>query len=275
MLGPVLARGFIALLLHFAPSQETAAGRNAAGLILLGFMFFPPIIMIEIVVWIFGVRFFSSRHGLLTIASVVGAFTVFMDGGHQTYRASGLFPFPLDVTWGLSATCNGAFLHCYNLVDTTYQDSEHGPRDDSHQYEKGFTFEDNPVFTQGSVMSNYLAKESLFSHELLHAYQNRFWGPLYTLSAVMWMTTALLQGLLVGAGGDGVRLWSYENNPHETLAYVLVGSRNTKDREPTEALILLPASVCIMASMVFYLHQVLFLIRVITTVWMRGQVFSP
>lgn len=279
MLGLVLARGFIALLLHVAPPQDTAAGRNASALILLGFMFFPPIILIEIVVWICKRRFFSSRIGLLTIATVVGAFTGFMDGGRQIHRASGLFPFPLDVTWGLSGTCNGAFLHCYNLIDTTYQDSEHGPRDDTHQYEKGFAFEENPVFTQGSVMSNYQAKERMFSHELLHAYQNRFWGPLYTLSAVMWMATALLPGLLVGlvvgAGGDGVRLWSYENNPHETLAYVLGGSRNTKDREEAEELMLWPASVWIMASTVFYLHMVLFLTRVISTVWVRGQVFSP
>lgn len=279
MLGLVLARGFIALLLHFAPPYGTAAGRNARGLILIGFMFFPPLILIEIVVWLFRWRFFSTRIGLLTIASVVGAFTGFVDGGRQIHRASGLFPFPLDVTWGLSGTCNGVFLHCYNLVDTEYQDSEHGPRDDTHQYEKGFSFEEDPVFTQGSVMSNYQAKERMFSHELLHAYQNRFWGPLYTVGAVMWMTTALVPGLLVGAvvgaGGDGVRLWSYENNPHETIAYVLGGSRNTKDREEAEALMLWPAAVWIMASLVFYLHQVLFLVRTTISVWVRGQLFRP
>ena len=272
MLGLVLARGFIAMLLHFAPPQDTAPGKNAAGLILLGFMFFPVFVLVEIIVWICGRRFFSTRIGLLTIASIIGAFTGFMDGGRQIHRASGLFPFPLDVTWGLSGSCNATFVHCVNFAAGTYVEST---RDDSHQYTSGFRIETNAVFTQGSVMSNY--RPALFDHELLHCYQSRVWGPLFTVGYLLWMLFALLPGLLVGlvvgVGGDGLRLWTYENNPHETLAYVLGGSRNTKPRTPDEAIMLWSTPVWVMASLALYLHQVLLLIRVIARVWVYNQVF--
>ena len=272
MVGLLLARGFISLLLHFAPAQDTSAGKNAAGLILLGFLFFPPVILVEIIVWICGRRFFSTRFGLLTFASVIGAFTGFMDGGHQIHRASGLFPFPLDVTWGLSGSCNASFVHCWNFADGTYVES---PRDDSHQYTEGFRIEKTAVFTQGSVMSNY--KATLFDHELLHCYQSRLWGPLFTVGYLLWMATTLLPGLLVGAvvgvGADGLRLWTYENNPHETLAYTLGGSRNTKARSAEEAIMLWSTPLWVMASIVFYLHQLLFLIRAFARVWVYGQVF--
>src|SRR3954466_14536688 len=81
MLGVVLARGFVSLMVHFAPAQDTSAGQNAAILVFLGFFFFPPFVLAEIVVWLCRRRFFSSRLGLLTMASVVGGFTGFMDGG--------------------------------------------------------------------------------------------------------------------------------------------------------------------------------------------------
>ena len=62
IVGVVLARGFIAFLLNYAPAQDTAGGRNAGWLILLGFFFFPPFIVIEIALaLIFGVRAFSTR----------------------------------------------------------------------------------------------------------------------------------------------------------------------------------------------------------------------
>ncbi|HEX3132851.1 MAG TPA: hypothetical protein VHX44_04620, partial [Planctomycetota bacterium] len=272
MLGVVLARGFISLLLHFAPASDTSAGKNAAGMIMLGFFFFPPFILSEIIVWCCGRRFFSSRIGLLTMASVVGAFTGFMDGGHQIHRASGLFPFPLDVTWGLTGSCNSTFVHLWNFADATYVPS---PRDDSHQYTGGFRIEASAVFTQGSVMSNY--KSSVFDHELLHTYQSRVWGPLFTIGYLLWMALTILPGLLVGAvvgvGADGVRIWTYENNPHEALAYLLAGSRNTKPRTADEAIMLWPTAIWVLASIPFYVHQVLFLIRAIAYGWCYGQVF--
>lgn len=272
MIGVVLARGFIGMLLHFAPPDDSPAGRNAAGLILLGFFFFPPFVLVEIILWLCGKRFFSTRLGLLTLATAIGAFTGVMDGGHQIHRASALFPFPLDVTWGLSGSTNGAFVHCWNFADGTYVDT---PRDDSHQYTGGFRIEGSAVFTQGAVMSNYNTR--LFAHELLHTYQNRVWGPLFTVGYLLWMVVTLIPGLLVGlvvgVGADGLRMWTYENNPHETLAYVLGGSRNTKARSAEEAIMLWSAPVWILASAVFYLHQVLFLIRAVARVWVHGQVF--
>lgn len=272
MLGLFLARAFISLLLHYAPAQDTAAGRNAAGLMLLGFFFFPPIILVEIILWFCHRRFFSTRLGLLTFASVIGAFTGFMDGGHQIHRASGLFPFPLDVTWGLSGSCNGVFVHLWNFADGTYVPS---PRDDAHQYTDGFRIEQNAVFTQGSVMSN--DNPALHEHELLHTYQNRIWGPLYTFGYLLWMLLALLPGLLVGlvvgVEGEGIRLWSYENNPHETIAYELGGSRNVTVRTPAEAIMLWSRPIWILASIVFYLYQIIFLIRIIGRVWVAKQVF--
>ena len=272
MLGVVLARGFIAMLLHFAPAQDTSPGRNAAALILLGFFFFPPFILIEIIVWLCGRHFFASRIGLLTMATVVGAFTGFMDGGHQIHRLSGLFPFPLDVTWGLSGASNATFVHLVDFGAGTYVDT---PRDDSHQYTGGFRMTSTAVFTQGSVMSNYNA--ALYPHELLHTYQSRVWGPLFTIGYLLWMVMTLLPGLLVGlvvgVGGEGVYLWTYENNPHETMAYMLAGSRNTKIRTAEEAIMLWSIPVWVMASLALYLHQVLFLIRAIARVWVYGQVF--
>jgi hypothetical protein len=271
MLGAVLARGFIALLLHFAPSDDSAAGRNATRLTMLGF-FLCPLVIIEIIVWICRRRFFATRIGLLTMATVIGAFTGFMDGGRQIHRLSGLFPFPFDVTWGLSGTANATFVHLIDFGAGTYVDT---PRDDTHQYTGGMRIEPNAVFTQGSVMSNF--RPALQDHELFHAYQNRFWGPLYTFSYLLWMLITLLPGLLVGlvigGGADGVRIWTYENNPHETLAYLLGGNRNTQVRTPTEALLLWTVPVWVMASLVFYLHLIFLLIRAFARTWSGGQVF--
>lgn len=270
MLGLVLARGFIAMLLHFAPAQDTSAGKNAAGIILLGFMFFPLFILVEIIVWICGRRFFSTRIGLLTIASIIGAFTGFMDGGRQIHRASGLFPFPIDVTWGLSGSCNATFVHCFNFAAGTYREST---RDDSHEYTDGFRIEDTAVFTQGSVISNY--RPALHDHELFHTYQNRLWGPLYTVGYLLWMLFTLIPGLLVGlvvgVGAGGVRIWTYENNPHEAIAYLLGGNRTASGAD--EAIMLWSPPIWIMASLVFYLHTTLFLIRIFARVWVYGQVF--
>src|SRR5258708_4765263 len=113
MLGALLARGFLALLIRCAADPDSAAGEAALRWMFLGF-FFSPLLLIEIVVWLCGKRFLSSVQGLLLTGMLVGSFAGMMDAAYQVHRGSGAFPFPFDVTWGLSGTTNGCFLH---LVD--------------------------------------------------------------------------------------------------------------------------------------------------------------
>ena len=68
--------------------------------------------------------------------------------------------------------------------------------------------------------------DNLYRHERTHVWQNRIFGPFYTLSYLGWMAVWVLPGLIagsiVGAGAfQGAEKWCYFNNPWEVMAYRL------------------------------------------------------
>jgi hypothetical protein len=89
------------------------------------------------------------------------------------------------------------------------------------------------AFTQGSVMSNLPngPGDNLYSHEYTHVWQNRCFGPMYTLTYLAWMLVWLIPGLIAGAIVDGfsgafhgIMDWCYFNNPWETWGYKVQGA---------------------------------------------------
>ncbi len=273
MLGALFARGFLAMLIHFAAPPDSSAGEAALTWMFLGF-FFSPLLLIEIVVWLCGKRFLSSVQGLLLTGALVGAGAGMMDGSYQVHRGSGAFPFPFDVTWGLSGTTNGCFLHMIDAGKhiTPAQLAAGGfttTRNDSHQYNNGFAVKPTATFTEGSVMSNF--KPSVMYHEMLHTYQNRVLGPMYTISYLLWMAMAFLPavvaGLMSGNGFNAIYAWCYVDNPFEAMAYAIGGGPG----------VVFPlrwdAAMWIIVSVPFYLHVVRFLIKAAARLWWDHEVF--
>jgi hypothetical protein len=67
-------------------------------------------------------------------------------------------------------------------------------------------------------------------HESHHVLQHFIFGPVFTMSYLLWMVpTALIGlvwGLIKGKGIDGVEAWTYYNNPWEIWAYAVDGGRS-------------------------------------------------
>lgn len=218
-LGGLLARSFIGLLL--AAADESPAAGLALG---WGFFLWPG--AVDTVAALFGEQVLTTSAALLWLATVVGGLTGLMDGLWRIHRWAGLgvLSFLLDVTWGLAGSFNGCLLQLVNFAWARHADE---PRKDAHRYQSGFRFKTDYAFTQGAVMSNmgnHRPGSGLFAHERTHVWQNRVFGPLFTLTYLGWMVLMFLPGLIVGAAkgvgaGSGIEQWCYYNNPWEAWAY--------------------------------------------------------
>jgi hypothetical protein len=76
----------------------------------------------------------------------------------------------------------------------------------------------------------------LYQHERTHVWQNRAFGPMFTLTYVGWMAVWLLPGVIAAAvrkvsTREAVENYCYYNNPWETWAY-LVGAGPRTGRGP-------------------------------------------
>jgi hypothetical protein len=91
------------------------------------------------------------------------------------------------------------------------------------------------------------------------------------------MLITLIPGLLIGAviggGANGIRIWTYENNPHEAVAYLLGGNRNNQVRNFPDDILLWGLGIWITISVIFYLHQIMLLLRVIFRTWSGHTIF--
>lgn len=174
----------------------------------------------------------ASAGTLMTMAMFTGAFVGFMDGmwGIHRWKALGWIAFPLDVTWGLAGSLNGCLFHLFNGFWVKHAEpSPDGTvenRSGVHQYLGGFRFKGTYAVTQGAVMSNLSTdlRDGLFRHERIHVWQNRIFGPLFTLTYLGWMAVMLAQGVVAGIlngrkVGFGIEAWCYYNNPWEAWAY--------------------------------------------------------
>lgn len=179
---------------------------------------------------------------LLFAATLTGALTGMLNGIWRIHdwQGGGWAGFPLDVTWGLAGNVNGLLLHLVNQFIATSHVYE--PRHEAHRYLGGFGLKNGFRFTQGCVMSNTEVADvpgsDLFTHERWHVWQNRIFGPFFTLSYVgwmiVWLVPAAVAGLATGAGpGKAVQAWCYSSNPWEVWAYSSTGDeyRGTNDKK--------------------------------------------
>ncbi len=221
-IGGLMARSFISFLLW------TGKDSDNVGLILgWGFFLWPG--LFDTVARLFGRQYLTRPAVLLWIAASIGAFTGMMDGMWQTHKWAGvgIVAYTLDETWGLAGSTNGDLLHMFNLIGGDHKVDE--TRTDAHRYQSGFAVKPGFAFTQGAVMSSNQSPEgtALFAHENTHVWQNRIFGPLYTLSYVIWMILLFIPGLLWGlisgkGAGVGILNWCYFSNPWEAWGLSLI-----------------------------------------------------
>jgi hypothetical protein len=229
VLGSFIARTFISILMA-AGSDSTDVG------LVVGWSFFFPVGVIDSLIYLFkGESVLTRPDVLLWIAAGVGGFSGFMNGFWRVYDWDGLGvpAFLLDHTWGLSGTGIAALLHLINFAWAGHADETFDRRKNNHRYKSGFALARRFAFTQGNVMSN-LSRDSsddLWHHENLHVWQNRLFGPFFTITYVAWMAVMLIPALLVGLigrhpVGKAIMAWCYYNNPWEVWAYSVGGWRD-------------------------------------------------
>jgi len=229
-LGGCLAHAFAGLLLMAAKNVEDAS-------FAVGWALFLWPGAIDSVARLWGEQWVCKPDLLLWLAAVVGALRGMYDGLWSIATWPGGGPaFILDVTWGLSGTTNGVLLQSLNAPI-----GQHGfdHRSGVHRYVNGVRFKSGFAVTMGSVMSNMRDRgpeHELFRHERTHVWQNRLFGPIYTLTYVGWMIVLALPGaiagIITGTGAvAGAEQWGYYNNPWEAWAY-RIGSGPRSERGP-------------------------------------------
>jgi len=221
--GALLSRSFISLLLW--------TGRDNANVsFLLGWAFFLWPGVIDVVPKLMGKQYATKPVVLLWIATTVGAFTGMMDGLWQTHQWAGVgvVAYVLDETWGLPGTTQGDLVHLVNFTWGNHVVGE--TRTDAHRYKSGFAVKAGFAFTQGAVMSSNTSPQgsALFNHENTHVWQNRAFGPFFTLTYLAWLIVFLVPGLIYGlasgaGAGAGINAFSYFSNAWEAWAYSVQG----------------------------------------------------
>lgn len=228
VLGGLLARMFVCMLLAMA--KDLAGAQIAVG---WGFFLFPG--AVDTIAKIAVHHPVTTPEFLVFLAMVIGSFTGMMNGLWQIHdwKGIGWLAFPLDVTWGLAGATTGALLHVINFAWAGHADET---RYDAHRYESGMRFKGSFALTQGPVMSNLSDPPGipLYHHERTHVWQNRIFGPLFTLTYLGWMVVWLIPGVIaaiVTRDAEAIQSWCYYNNPWETWAY-LVGAGPRTGRHP-------------------------------------------
>jgi hypothetical protein len=268
VVGGLLARSFISILLG------TANDSHGAGLAIgWGFFLIPGLIDT------FAGKVLTSPASLLAIAAIIGGFTGAMGGMYRVYDWKGLgwLAFPLDVTWALGGNTIGCLLH---LVNIGWGDHADETRENAHRYASGFGLRKNPrfAFTQGAVMSN-LDKgpgDDLYRHEKTHVWQNRAFGPMYTLTYVGWMLVWIIPALIAGVvkkGASGLfagpNNWCYFNCPWETWAYAVQGvpRTNIEGVDETDKKMIWPAKYVIAWAIPFFAIALFLAILTVASAW--------
>ncbi len=248
LFGGFISRAFISLVL--------ASAKDSFGISLAsGWGFFFPVGVIDTIIYL------AVHHPILTkpevllwIAPAVGGFSGMMSGIWRSYdwgSVLGWLAFLLDSTWGLAGTTDGDLLHLINFAWGNHADESFDRRRNNHRYKDGFCLAKKFAFTQGAVMSNlhYDSSDDLWHHENTHVWQNRAFGPLFTMTYLGWMVILFIPSLLVAAiahsnVGKTIMALCYYNDPWEVWAYKIGGYR--------EPFMLWSDPVVIIASFIFY-----------------------
>jgi len=228
VLGGLFARMFIAALL-------TKAANLTGAQVAIGWAFFLFPGVVDTIAKIGVHHVVTTPEFLVRFAMIIGAFSGMMNGLWQIHNWKGLgwLAFPLDVTWGLAGATTSSLVHVVNFAWAKHASET---REEAHRYNSGMRFKGKFAFTQGPVMSNLKVGPGapLFRHERTHVWQNRAFGPLFTLTYLGWMAIWLVPGCIAAIAtrdGEAIQSWCYYNNPWETWAY-LVGAGPRKGRHP-------------------------------------------
>jgi hypothetical protein len=228
LVAALVARLFIWLVL-------LPLGEAGHGAVIVGHLFFLIPAVVDDFIALGGERVLTSPAGLLMLATVVGSISGMMAGIRRIYDWKGLgwLAMPLDATWGLAGQNYGVLLHIINFA---WGDHGKESRTNGHRYQSGFRLKPTYAFTQGAVMSNLSDPPGadLYRHEMTHIWQNRMFGPFYSLNYIGWMLFWLIPGLIAGASsktaagaavgvGKGAERLCYYNCPWEVWAYAVQG----------------------------------------------------
>lgn len=227
-----LAAAFVALLVESA-DDERAAGRFVA------WAFLPVLGLLDLVASVPGVSWFTELPVLMVTAAAVGGFTGAINGWHRVYewRRLGGPAALVDATWGLAGSLFGGMVHVANLWSGV---RGHAVRNDVVWFVKGVHAPGKPRFalTIGHVMSNLRDPPGtpLHSHERVHVFQSRVFGPVYLASYVLWAAVAVLPAIVVGVvrrqPRSRIEPWCYYSNPWEVWGY---GKQRRLRDEPATA----------------------------------------
>jgi len=258
-LGGFFARMFVAMLLSTA--RDLGAAQIAVG---WGFFIFPG--AVDTIAQLATGHVVTTPTVLLWLAMAIGAFTGMMNGLWQIHdwKGIGWLAFPLDVTWGLAGATTGSLLHIINFAWAGHADET---RYDAHRYLSGMRFKDRFALTQGPVMSNLQDGPGipLYHHERTHVWQNRCFGPLFSLTYLGWMVVWFVPGAIAAIAtkdAEAIQSWCYYNNPWETWAY-LVGAGPRTGRHP----LIWSDLVILLISIPFFLGVISLFVWIFWRVW--------
>jgi hypothetical protein len=169
------------------------------------------------------------------IGGLMGGMNGLISGVHGIYdwtSIDGWFAFLSDSTWSLLGTTLGNVVHIINLFysDSNYRhDLSH--RENRHVYEGGFALKQDFAFTMGNVISNAgqggkgINPSFIANHEELHIWQQRFFGPLFQATYVVWGVGGFVVASVYWLfntdedWGSLVETAAYYDNPFEYWAY--------------------------------------------------------
>lgn len=166
--------------------------------------------------------------------ALMGGMNGLVSGIHGIYdwgSVDGWFAFLSDSTWGLIGTTLGNVVHVINLFGNSGYREDLSRRQNRHVYEGGFYLKEGFTFTQGNVISNAgqngmgINVSFIANHEELHVWQQRFFGPLFQITYVVWGIGGLIVGSIVWltdtsqSWGSLVETAAYYDNPFEYWAY--------------------------------------------------------
>lgn len=273
VLGGLMARAFISILLG---SANDSAG---AGLAIGWGFFLIPGIVDTIPYLMHSHPILTTPENLLLFATVVGGMCGAMGGLWRIYSLGlGLIAFPIDVTWALAGNTVGCLLH---MVNIGWGDHASETRENAHHYKSGFGLKSGYAFTQGCVMSNLSVPsgDNLYSHEMTHVWQNRGFGPMYTLTYLAWMAVWVVPSLFAAVIKlsfpqifSGPMDWCYLNNPWETWGYAVQSQDRAQlgDKE-----LVWPAKWVIAWSIPFFTVTTVLAVLTTVSVWNGAPAPSP
>jgi len=94
-----------------------------------------------------------------------------------------------------------------------------------------------------------------YTHKRVHVWQNRIFGPLYTLTYLAWLVALFVPGIIAGllcgvSAGARITGYSYYNNPQEARAY-RIGHQHGGSARTDRSLLKWSDGVVLVASVLF------------------------